>query len=82
MLFGGMDGKREAPTVQSVGLCVHSSSVYLQKKWQDILIFFVSIPESYELVCLFFSPDSNQPGMRFSCCIGKGSNDVFCVFSC
>lgn len=81
VLFGGKDGKREAPTVQSLALCVHSS-VYLQKKWQDIFIFFVSIPGFYKSVCLFFSPDSTQPEVRFSCCIGKGSNDVFCVFSC
>lgn len=72
--------ERQAPTVQSLALCVHSSSVYLQKKWQDIFIFFVSIPAFHKLVCLFFSPDSSQPEMRFSCCIRKGSNDVFCVF--
>lgn len=79
MVFGGTDGKREASTVQSLGLCVHSSSVYLHNKWQDIFIFFVSIPGFYKSVCLFFSPDSSQPVMRFSCCIEKGSNDVFCV---
>lgn len=82
MLFGGKDGKRGAPTVRSLGLCVHSSSVYLQKKWQDIFIFFVSVPGFYKLMYLFVSPDSSQPKMRFSCCIGMGSNDVFCVFSC
>ena len=30
MLFGGRDGKGEATAIQSLGLWVHNSSVYLQ----------------------------------------------------